>query len=363
MDNEPRQATKAQAQAVREYLASIGHDVSHTQALEVVARGQGLRSRQVLAAQVEAANTAVSQPVRDANLPKMGSALPPVGAAAPATSATLPCTQVQFGYTDGANCKRSSQMTFRGRLRPEQLRLIALRLDEGRYFVPAQVGFENLRLAFTDDGGDDHPWHHIELNEECDWVLDAEGYVLDAGGVRQILDAKAFEYATDADCENLTWRFARVLDWNETDQERVLTRNSWTAPLEPNYAAENVAGVFRSTPQFAQHPEGLLCAIAKTLLDAGFALSLQAGPREMHWPLGTNALQYCRLDAPESADASTVRLELGVTTMSGSPLTRVVRMDLHRTNHAERLTGLAHDVNEQRKAVKHLPALWDKSFE
>lgn len=37
--------TKNQANAVREYLASIGHNITHVQALEVIARGAGYRSR------------------------------------------------------------------------------------------------------------------------------------------------------------------------------------------------------------------------------------------------------------------------------------------------------------------------------
>lgn len=96
-------------------------------------------------------------------------------------------TRVAYSYADGSNCKRSSAMVFRGRLRPEQLQLIASRLDEGLFFVPAQVGFESLHLAFTDDGGDDHWRHKLELPEREDWELDAEGYVLQAGDVRQVL--------------------------------------------------------------------------------------------------------------------------------------------------------------------------------
>jgi hypothetical protein len=40
-------ASKQQAQAVRSYLSGIGCNISHVQALEVIARGQGLRSRHV----------------------------------------------------------------------------------------------------------------------------------------------------------------------------------------------------------------------------------------------------------------------------------------------------------------------------
>jgi hypothetical protein len=39
--------TKNQAEAVRSYLATLGHNISHVQALEVIARGAGQRSRHV----------------------------------------------------------------------------------------------------------------------------------------------------------------------------------------------------------------------------------------------------------------------------------------------------------------------------
>lgn len=42
-------ATKNQADAVRSYLAGLGYEITHCQALEVIARGEGLRSRHVKA--------------------------------------------------------------------------------------------------------------------------------------------------------------------------------------------------------------------------------------------------------------------------------------------------------------------------
>lgn len=39
--------TKNQADAVRSYLAGLGHEITHCQALEVIARGEGFRSRHV----------------------------------------------------------------------------------------------------------------------------------------------------------------------------------------------------------------------------------------------------------------------------------------------------------------------------
>lgn len=45
--------SKNQVAAVRSYLSSIGHEISHVQALEVIARGQGHRSRHVVTADLK----------------------------------------------------------------------------------------------------------------------------------------------------------------------------------------------------------------------------------------------------------------------------------------------------------------------
>lgn len=52
-------ATKNQADAVRSYLAGLGFEITHCQALEVIARGEGFRSRHVKA---EVALADVGQP-------------------------------------------------------------------------------------------------------------------------------------------------------------------------------------------------------------------------------------------------------------------------------------------------------------
>ncbi len=348
MDNELRQATRAQAQAVREYLAGIGHDISHTQALEALARGRGLRSRQLLAAQIDAA-LATTTLARDAR-------------AHPARIVGEPFTRVRYAYVDGANCKRASQMVFRGRLTPEQLRLLASRLDEGLFFLPAQVGFENLQFAFTLEG-DDHGWHRIELDDEQHWTLDDEGYVLHAGGIEQVFDAATGQYATDADCENLFWRFARVLEWNCAGQQDVVTRGLWSAPDRPGGSAEQVAGVLARGRGLRRCPPGLVQDVVQALLSEGFALSVHAGAKELRREVGPNAYQFCLLEAPESAASGGLWLNFDVTTVSGKYLTHAPRVCVDPANPQAGLEQLARDVCEQREAVRWLPEVWDKAFE
>lgn len=58
-------ATKNQANAVRAYLATLGLDIGHVQALEVIARGAGQRSRHVQAPAASVSGAAEQAPVRD----------------------------------------------------------------------------------------------------------------------------------------------------------------------------------------------------------------------------------------------------------------------------------------------------------
>lgn len=83
--------TKNQADAVRAYLASLNCDISHVQALEVLARGAGLRSRHVKTADAapEAATPA---------------AAPAAGPTAQADYAVAPQTQVHMLAVELIRC-------------------------------------------------------------------------------------------------------------------------------------------------------------------------------------------------------------------------------------------------------------------
>jgi hypothetical protein len=307
-----------------------------------------LRSRQLLAAQIDAAGAVATQTCET----------PP----RPERLAGKPFTRVRYAYADGANCKRASQMMFRGRLKPEQLRLLASRLDEGLFFLPAQVGFENLQLAFTLEG-DDHGWHRIELDDEQDWKLDDEGYVLHAGDIEQVFDAAAAQYATDADCENLVWRFARVLQWNPAGQQDVATRGLWRAPGRPTCSAERAAGVLARGPGLRRCPPGLVQAVVQALLAEGFAPSVRASARELRREVGPNAYQFCLLEAPEDAVRDGVWLNFDVTTVSGKFLTHAPRIYVDPANPQAGLEQLVREACEQREAVRLLPEVWNKALE
>lgn len=376
MTKDMRLATKAQADAVRTYLQTLGVTLSHVQALEVIARGQGMRSRHALAAQVEQAAARTPSQWVDANVsgnPALMQAMrnhAEGAATASQPSRTAPgpfyCTRVSYGYVDGSNCKRFSSMVFRGRLSREQLQFIASRLDEGLYFVPCQVGFESLHLAFTDDGGDDHYWHKMELGDEDSWTFDDEGYVLKAGDIEQVPEATAGEYATDADCGNLFWRFARVLRWDDELQREALTRHAYQRPevsqeALSDDAVERLVAQWRGDSLLRNVPQPLLVELAGALLEDGF-LPFPGIAREVRRPVGPNAYQFCILEDcdPQLGD---LVVNFDVSTTNGTYLTETPVLALSKDKAFDGLSKLSGQLQDQLRAVRVMPEAYDAKFE
>lgn len=376
MTKKAQQATKAQAQAVRDYLQTLGFELTHVQALEVIARGQGLRSRHNLADRIKVVDQrqTPSEWV-DANVngnPRLIQAMKNQAEAAERAAVVggvkpnqLRYTRVCYAYVDGSNCKRFSAMVFRGRLTKEQLRFIAHKLDEGLYFVPCQVGIESLHLTFTDDGGDDHYWHKLEIGSEEDWVLDSDGFVLSAGDVRQIEAQYARDFATDADCDNLFWRFARIQKWDPELQEAVLTRHAYQRV--PGSGADfsdidvgRLAQQWKSEPALKAVPLTLLTQVAQRVFEEGF-LPFPGVPREVRRPVGPNAYQFCILDACEP-EFGQLALNFDVSTQQGAYLTETPVLALDQDNAQDRLTVFSKQAKGQLQACRVIPAAYDGSF-
>jgi len=76
------------------------------------------------------------------------------------TDPSQPNTCIDYQYIDGSNCKQSKAIIVAGHLTFEELKPY---LDEGEYFIPGQVGMEDLQHLF---GGqltkNDHPWHKLQ---------------------------------------------------------------------------------------------------------------------------------------------------------------------------------------------------------
>jgi hypothetical protein len=355
MSDEIRFATKAQADAVRAYLATLGATISHVQALEVIARGEGMRSRHLLAKRSAS---------RDAD------------------ASTTPCkvkstagepimfTRFSYSYVDGSNCKRHSSTVFRGRLTVKQLSFIASKLDDRKYFVPAQVGLESLHMAFTDDGGDDHYWHCLDLADSEHWTVDAEGFVVAAGDVCQEAHPAAGAFATDADCENLVWRFARVVRWDEGLQKQALHQQAYRVTyhdVDEDQTAKARALASRWSRHLLGASQDVLQELLQMLLEEGFSPAKGPGAAcELQRSLGPNAYQYVIVRLSETpapqGTAPTLVVDFDVSTLSGEYLTwaPLLELDVSAPNWDGRLAGLLHD---QVRATRALPELYDAKFE
>lgn len=81
-------------------------------------------------------------------------------------------TRISYIYRDASNYKAGSSVVVEGEINPEQIQIIASALDEGLYFIPSQVGLDDLQgqlqgydsVDELDEDGvnpDDHPWHEL----------------------------------------------------------------------------------------------------------------------------------------------------------------------------------------------------------
>lgn len=74
-------------------------------------------------------------------------------------------TRVSYQYRDADNYKVGRDVVFFGKISPWDLKLIALCLDEGEYFIPGAVGIADLQDSFESpsrwDPERDGPYHQI----------------------------------------------------------------------------------------------------------------------------------------------------------------------------------------------------------
>lgn len=69
-------------------------------------------------------------------------------------------TQINYLYRDADNYKKRHAVIIEGEMTEDQEKAIEECLDEGAYFIPAQVGLPNER--FDDETEADHPWFEWE---------------------------------------------------------------------------------------------------------------------------------------------------------------------------------------------------------
>ena len=71
-------------------------------------------------------------------------------------------TKFSYMYRDGSNYKEGSHAILQGTLTPADITKLKIHLDEGEYFIPSQVGLEDLQHRMTSfPSDDDHVWHEV----------------------------------------------------------------------------------------------------------------------------------------------------------------------------------------------------------
>ena len=88
-----------------------------------------------------------------------------------------PNTRIEYTYRDASNYKASKKLVLMGPLSDNEIAEIQAELDEGAWFVPGQVGLEDLQDSFTGclswwDPEQDHVWHELETLERTDAKAD-----------------------------------------------------------------------------------------------------------------------------------------------------------------------------------------------
>jgi len=72
-------------------------------------------------------------------------------------------TKIAYMYRDGDNYKQYEEVVIPGEITDEDKALILSKRDEGQYFIPSQVGLNDLQERMCSPIGDsDHVWHELE---------------------------------------------------------------------------------------------------------------------------------------------------------------------------------------------------------
>jgi len=77
-------------------------------------------------------------------------------------------TLVKYLYRDASNYKTTDHVIFRGTLTQQQISDIMAHCDERQYFIPGQVGMQDLQSRLGGLNDDDHAWHTLTEIAETD---------------------------------------------------------------------------------------------------------------------------------------------------------------------------------------------------
>ncbi len=75
-------------------------------------------------------------------------------------------TEFSYMYRDGDNYKQCESVIFAGEVTQKELEMILSNREESEFFIPSQVGLEDLqsRMSSFPDGSD-HVWHELQISD------------------------------------------------------------------------------------------------------------------------------------------------------------------------------------------------------
>lgn len=72
-------------------------------------------------------------------------------------------TKIAYQYRDADNYKQYEEVVIPGEISEQDKALILSKCNEGQYFIPSQVGLNDLQERMCSPIGDsDHVWHELE---------------------------------------------------------------------------------------------------------------------------------------------------------------------------------------------------------
>lgn len=75
-------------------------------------------------------------------------------------------TKISYMYRDASNYKQCEEVIFEGEITEAEKEVILNNRDEGLYFIPSQVGLDDLQSRMTGyPNSDDHVWHELNEND------------------------------------------------------------------------------------------------------------------------------------------------------------------------------------------------------
>ena len=75
-------------------------------------------------------------------------------------------TKIAYMYRDESNYKQHEEVILQGEITDAEKEIIMANLDGGEFFIPSQVGLDNIQHRMINfPSEDDHVWHELEKKD------------------------------------------------------------------------------------------------------------------------------------------------------------------------------------------------------